>query len=135
MKIPKFVRNWLVRQVTKSLPETVDELQDKYVPALDAAALAIVNGGSFRDAVKAYVQLSEDPGDDIIEERVTFYLDLAHDTLEAVMEDLEEKPLLELLKENLGDVGIPDFDNDPDNDIPLYLFIENLLKAMAEVKD
>lgn len=134
MEIPDFVKAMVIRSMIRFVPGFLDDIQDKQIPHLDAAALSLWEGGSLRAAVKAYVESTEDVGDDAIVEKVDAILDTVTKYLNGFTEALasSDQPFLEVVDKYLTKIRIPDYDSDPSNDVTVAEVIRSVVKAMAE---
>jgi len=130
--IPNWVSALIVKQVLKYAPGLADSWQDEHLPELGVAARVIADGGTLRDAIKAYVEATESLSDDEVFEKV----DVIHGKIliyvQEVIQAVGEKPFKDVLEQYLGGIEIPDFDDDASNNISVADFVVRLFEELAD---
>jgi len=87
----------------------------------------IENGATLENVIDVYVEHTNNPTltkvDDIV--------DQVFSVVDEVLVDVQEKPLKEVIEKWAANVRIPDFDDDPENDISLSDFLLDIIHDVA----
>lgn len=90
---------------------------------LKKIVVAIENGATLENVIDIYVECANNPTvtkvDDIV--------DQIFSTVDEVLIDVQEKPLKEVISKWTTNIRIPDFDDDPENDISLSDFLLDII--------
>lgn len=114
----------------------VDRLDDVAESQLSKSEVArlmcqkINEGGTIQGVIQVYVDHSKDPAivrADLLTD--SFFLAL-HDAVEA----FRDRPLLEIIDRYLSGIPFPDFDGKPENDVPLNVWIRDVVEDVATGK-
>jgi len=89
--------------------------------------VAINNDATLEEAINVYVDHANNPTVTKVDEIVDKILAVADD----VIKDIRELPLTEVIAKYLDDITIPDFDDDPDNDISIAAFLLDIIEDVS----
>lgn len=114
----------LVELLTDAMADTIDRNK-----TMEAVTDAIANDGTFYDVLKAYVKSTEDVSDDELPAKIKEYERIFVESIESI----SEKPLLDAIlgiklgEIDLGEITIPDFNENPDDNYTLRDVIVKIL--------
>ena len=118
-----------LERVFKRMDDIIEDQISK-IEVLKKIMIAIENGATLENVIDIYVEHAKNPTltkvDDVV--------DRIFSVVDEVLIDVQEKPIKEVIEKWAADVRIPDFDDDPENDISLSDFLLDIIQDVATGK-
>ena len=131
-KIPSWLKSQLYDWLIAYLPEGLDLLQDSQAPYLDEFAAAVNEGATLQEAVLAFVAATPGIGDDEKYQKAMELYAKITGGFQLAVAAFATQPLMEVIDTHLSGVMIPDFDNDPSNNVSVAALLHDIFEEMAD---
>lgn len=129
MKIPAGLTQFVFSVVLKNIGNIAETPLEK-VPHIDVIGKAYLEGETLEVIVGLYIQATGTVKDDEIIGKVAEVMEFLDKKVPEILASISKRPFKEVVEELLGDITIPDFDDNADNNIKVVEIINDIMNEI-----